>query len=409
MCEKVVIVHFGEIGLKGRNRNMFLSTLVRNMRQKLYHAGEQGKVRRRHSYLFIEKFREEEKVLGVLEEVSGVAWYAPALRLVGDEAQQQEKIMQHAEECARTCAPEKKQDAFHVEVRRGDKQFPIHSDIFAREVAQRIMAATPWSRQSKKRDADRVFYVGIYPEETFIFTEKRKGIGGLPVGTSGNVIALLSGGIDSPVAVFQIARRGCRVDFLHFTAAYPHRERPEDYKVARIAQHLSRFTLKSRLYLAPYEHFQLALVERRTAYEVVLFRRFMARVAERIAGRVGAQAVVTGDNVAQVASQTLANIVTASQSISLPILRPLLTYDKQDIVASAQKIGTYSLSLEPYKDCCSLIDRHPKTTSSHEAMESLEREVFPEYERLLNQTIQSMLCIEYAYGEKKHIHEKAFS
>ncbi len=171
------------------------------------------------------------------------------------------------------------------------------------------------------------------------------------------------------------------------------------YKVSQLAQSLSYYTNHSKLYLVPYTHFEFAALTDSLEYELVIFRRFMTRVAEKLVARINAQALVTGDNLAQVASQTLENIVANNQAVQLPILRPLLTYDKYEIVDLAKQISTYSLSIEPYKDCCSLVSQHPRTKSDHDTLTQIEGNAFPDYEDLITQTLDDAVCLTYRNGE----------
>jgi thiamine biosynthesis protein ThiI len=194
------------------------------------------------------------------------------------------------------------------------------------------------------------------------------------------------------VAAYLMARRGCRVDFIHFTAAAPHQE--EQQKVWRLATQLSRYTIGSRLFVVPYVHFDLALMREKVEYELILFRRFMVRVAQVLAGRLRARALVSGDTLSQVASQTISNLVSTSRAAELPIFRPLIAYDKEETIALAQKIGTYELSIEPYKDCCALISGHPKTRSRHERLLVLEKRAFPDYDGLVERTLADAVCLE---------------
>jgi thiamine biosynthesis protein ThiI len=225
-------------------------------------------------------------------------------------------------------------------------------------------------------------------------------MGGLPVGVTGRVLTLLSGGIDSPVAAYLIARRGCSVDFIHFTADQPQQNQAEGNKVSQIVQELSRITMRSRLYLVPSSYFQVAILGRQMKNELIIFRRFMTRVAERLARKRDAQALVVGDSLGQVASQTLENIVTNSQAGELPILRPLLTYDKEEIVELAKRIDTYHISLKPYKDCCSILVSNPRAKSNHVLISREERALLPEYEDLIDRTLKDAVCLEYAWGER---------
>jgi thiamine biosynthesis protein ThiI len=282
-------------------------------------------------------------------------------------------------------------------VNRGNKLLPFASPELASELGQAIRDQTPWQRVDLK-NPDLTFHLDLRCAATFLYADKLRGPGGLPVGTSGRVLALLSGGIDSPVAAYLMAKRGCRVDFLHFTAASPRQE--EGSKVWRLATRLSRSTLASRLFIAPYVHFDLALMREKVEFELVLFRRFMARVAQTLARQLRARALVSGDTLSQVASQTMANLVSTSRAVDLPILRPLIAFDKEETIALAQKIGTYSLSIEPYKDCCALISGSPKTRSHHERLVQLESKFFPDYDQLILRTLADSICL--PIGQDSH-------
>ncbi|PZP55760.1 MAG: hypothetical protein DI596_11100 [Azospira oryzae] len=227
-----------------------------------------------------------------------------------------------------------------------------------------------------------------------------EGIGGLPVGASGRVLTLLSGGIDSPVAAYLMAKRGCRVDFLHVAATRIDQESVAASPVAELARLLSRYTLRSRLFVVPSARFDIRLLQRRTDYEQIMFRRFAARLGERLARRLGAPALVAGDSLGQVASQTLKNMVTMSAAVEIPILRPLVAYDKKDIVDLARSIGTYETSIQPYKDCCSLLSPQPRTVSRHEEVSALEAELFPDYAALVEETLAEAVCLTYDCGER---------
>jgi thiamine biosynthesis protein ThiI len=211
---------------------------------------------------------------------------------------------------------------------------------------------------------------------------------------------LLSGGIDSPAAAFLMAKRGCTVDFIHFTAENIRQENAHAYKVSKLAQTLSKYTMDSRLYLVPYTHFEFELFGHKIFYELMIFRRFMTRTAEVLAESISAQAIITGDNLAQVASQTLENLVANSRATAMPILRPLITYDKMEIVDLAKQIGTYTLSLKPYKDCCSIVAKNPKTSSEDSRLESLEDDIFDDYDEVIRQTLDEAIILEYSCGER---------
>jgi thiamine biosynthesis protein ThiI len=213
------------------------------------------------------------------------------------------------------------------------------------------------------------------------------------------VLSLLSGGIDSPVASFLLARRGASVDWFHMSAIHLGERDFETSVVGRIARKLSRYSLQSRLFIVPYTHFDLALAGQETGYEPVLFRRFLFRVGEALARRIEASALVTGDSLAQVASQTLDNLVTTSKAVEILLLRPLVGMDKQQIMDLARRIGTYDISIEPYKDCCALYARRVRTRTRDEALSMLERRLFPDYSGLVDRSLRDTLWGRYECGE----------
>ena len=401
-----ILVHYGEIGLKGKNQPQFRRKLRQNLVRKLAAMGLDWPVWEQRGYLWIhvpeDQLGELDRALQAVREVFGISWFAVSreIPLSRQELQNsgeiyarlRQEIVQFA---AQRYAPGR---SFCVRARRSYKEFPFTSIQLERKLGEAIIQETAWERVNLTQP-DETFHVEVNPDGIHVYAEKERGPGGLPVGTAGRVLGLLSGGIDSPVAAFLMARRGCEVDWLHFTATPLQQMEPESYKVSRIAAELSRYTLQSRLFLVPYTYYDLALLGKPADYDLVLFRRFMARVAERLAGNIGAAALFSGDNLAQVASQTLPNIVSASRAVELPILRPLLTYEKQEIVDLAKQIGTYELSIEPYKDCCSIISRHPRTASSHEHLEELEREIFPKYEEMIEQTLAEAEYLEFEMGK----------
>jgi len=344
-----------------------------------------------------------ERALQALRDVAGLVWFAPAVFLPSREhagvvvfpepREFEPTVVEMARSSHRDGA------AFAVRVRRADKRFPYRSHELERELGAAVLRETDWDKV-RLDDPDTTFHVEIDPEGIYLYRDKMPGIGGLPVGAAGRVVSLLSGGLDSPVAVYLAAKRGCEVDFVHFTASRVQQANAPDDKVARLARELSRVTLRSRLYLVPYLHFDAALMGASSDYGLVLFRRFMMRVAERVAKERGGQALVTGDNLGQVASQTLENIRTTTQAVSLPVLRPLITYDKQEIVELARRIGTYDLSIQPYKDCCALVDRHPRTKSRHEAVSRIESEEFADYERAIEDSLADAVVLDYECGEQ---------
>ena len=193
---------------------------------------------------------------------------------------------------------------FRIRGNRGNKSYPATSPQIEQVLGSLIVEETPWERV-KLKNPDQTFYVDVQDDGIYLYLEKIKGAGGLPVGVGGRILVLFSGGIDSPVAAYMMARRGCPVDFIHFTVSDPRRSGKED-KIPELARILSRYTIRSRLFLVPYVHFDMALLRKKSRYRLILFRRFMARVAEQLAGRTGSVALATGDALGQVASRDTA-------------------------------------------------------------------------------------------------------
>jgi thiamine biosynthesis protein ThiI len=261
--------------------------------------------------------------------------------------------------------------SFRIDARRGTKEFPFNSQQLNEHFGSFVQKLT--NAKVRLENPDAVFFIEIVGRRAFLYFSKTPGAGGLPSGTGGKVLCLLSGGIDSPVAAFRLMRRGCRVLFVHFHS-FPHTSVESQEKVRRILQVLSRFQLESHLYLVPFAELQREIVANAPPpLRVILYRRFMLRIAEAIALKEKASALVTGDSLGQVASQTLENLRTISAVATLPIFRPLIGDDKEQIMRTAREIGTYEISVMEDQDCCSLfIPRHPETMSSQSRAEDGE-------------------------------------
>lgn len=401
-----ILVQYGELTLKGRNRREFEHRLGDNIRHRLRSAGIEWGVVQRHQRTFInipaDAYDQLDIALQALSEVPGIATYAPTVFFSAERTGQPVTFdVELIERQMVAFAAERHSpgQTFAVRINRADKRVPVKSDQLARAFGAAILRETSWDKVNLSRP-DTQFQVDIYEEGCYCYVDKHRGAGGLPVGTAGRVISLLSAGIDSPVAAYLMAKRGCEVDFVHFTATRVQQTRADEELVARIAQQLSRYTMRSRLYLLPYTQFDMALMGHNSGFDVVLFRRFMSRIAARLAGATRAQALVSGDSLGQVASQTLENLVSASQAVTMPLLRPLIAMDKQEIIDIARRIGTYELSIQPYKDCCALLSASPRTRSYSPMLESMEAEIMPNMDELLDQTLAEQLCLEFVGGKR---------
>jgi thiamine biosynthesis protein ThiI len=350
-----VVIHYQELALKGRNRPWFINLLMANVRAALADLGMTS-VRSLMGRIEItfsdEADGRQDEIAARLARLPGIANFSFASPLPPDLDVLGARILADLEGLDA--------ESFRVRVRRADKTFPVASPEIERMLGRRIQDARGW-RVDLGRPA-LIVHVEIVPGAAFVFTRKHRGAGGLPTGSSGKVACLLSGGIDSPVAAWRMIRRGCRVSFVHFHS-YPIVTRASIEKAQQLVAILTRSQLRSRLYLVPFgEVQQQIVVAAPEALRVVLYRRFMLRIASRIAGRRGAKALVTGEVIGQVASQTLDNLVTIDRAANLPVLRPLVGMDKEEIVGDARALGTYGVSILPDEDCCQLFTpRHPAT------------------------------------------------
>lgn len=352
----VLLVHYHEIALKARNRPLFVNQLVRNLKR----ATADFPVRRIQKLpgrVLLELAGENaaQEVAERVRRVFGVANCCSALRCDLD--------LEALKDTAAKALAGRPFQTFRVTARRAYKTFPLTSpqlnEILGTFVLERFPARVDL------KNPELTLFVDILPKEAFIYLEKVRGLGGLPVGVAGRVIALLSGGIDSPVAAYRMMRRGCQVSFVHFHGA-PFLDRRTQEKAREIVKLLTRYQYTSRLYLVPFGEVQQEVVVNTPApYRVLLYRRLMARIAEHLASLEGAKALVTGESLGQVASQTLENLTVIEEAVKLPLLRPLIGMDKEEITEQAKEIGTYEISIQPDQDCCTLfVPRHPATRAT---------------------------------------------
>ncbi|MEQ1868841.1 MAG: tRNA uracil 4-sulfurtransferase ThiI [Vicinamibacterales bacterium] len=348
-----VVVHYKELALKGKNRPWFVQILVRNLRRALTGL-DVDTVRSVMGRIEIE-FKADldwDAIRGRISTVVGIANFSRAGRSTLDFHELAQAILKDLGDID---VP-----SFRVSARRADKRFPFTSPQIEREVGGLIKAAKGW-----KVDLDHgalTIHLEILPTHSFYFFGKEPGAGGLPSGTGGKLACLISGGIDSPVAAFRMIRRGCRVLLIHFHS-YPILSRASQEKVREIAAVLTRYQQETRLVLVPFGEVQQQVVLLvKPEMRVIVYRRLMLRIAEKIALRWHARALVTGEVVGQVASQTLENLTAIAEASSLEILRPLVGMDKDEIAEQAARLGTLDISNIPDQDCCTLFTpRHPAT------------------------------------------------
>jgi tRNA uracil 4-sulfurtransferase len=346
-----IVVHYGEIGTKGGNRQVFEGSLRRNLVSAL---GSMGgvKVRKKDNRFFVTLDSEHvAEAKSRLLRVFGVAWFAEVESVTLTYAAIRDAAV-------RALSGVGKETSFRVSVRRPNKSFAMTSQELARKLGEDVIAEL--GLKVNLSDPGVTLAVDLISNEALVYREHLKGPGGLPVGVTGEVLHLLSGGIDSPVAAWLMMKRGCRPTYLHFYLA-PTADAVVQSKIIELVRILSPGGEDSHLILVPFSPYQLATTDLPLEFEPIVFRRFMRMVAERLASGIGFKAISSGDNLAQVASQTLQNMACIDGGSSMTTLRPLLGYDKDEIVQLARQIGTYETSIQEYKDCCSIISRHPRT------------------------------------------------
>ncbi len=361
----VIVLRIGEIFLKGGNRRQFLRQFLRNAK-KLVRDLEGVRVEPAHLRALVHYPPElEGQVIDRLSRLFGLSSMSPAVAVERD----LEAVAAEAIRAAAALAPG---TSFKVETRRRDKRFPMTSQDVSREVGGRVAAATGLPVDLHAPGVTLEVEIGA--DACFVYSRVIPGPGGLPVGSGGRAGLLLSGGIDSPVAGWYAMRRGCRIHGIYFHS-FPYTGDKTKEKVLDIARELAAWQGEMAVYVVAFTEVQKALREASDgAYAVLMYRRMMMRAASRIAAGERAAALCTGDNLGQVASQTLENLGAIEAASELPVLRPLLGFDKQEIVRDAARIGTYETSILPYDDCCSLfLPKHPATRASAATLERQER------------------------------------
>ncbi len=342
----------GELTLKGGNRKTFESVLKRNLLQMLAGTGARLETTNGRSFVRAPESESEnvERILGHLIGISG--WARTRIR-----AKTTGEVMQACVDEARELF-ERGARTFKIEARRTDKSFPMNSYALRSEGGGAVLNAVP-GLTVDVREPDSIIQIEIR-EKAYIYSSSRKGLGGLPVGTAGRGLLLLSGGIDSPAAGFRMACRGMGIDAVHFHS-YPYTSAEARQKVIDLAAILSTYCMGIRLYIVSFTKIQMRIKERAPeAWATVLLRMAMMECAEKIALKIKSKCLITGESLSQVASQTIENLSCCESRIKIPVLRPLIGDDKESIIRLAEKIGTYTTSILPYEDCCVLFSPpHP--------------------------------------------------
>ncbi|WP_027364951.1 tRNA uracil 4-sulfurtransferase ThiI [Desulfotruncus alcoholivorax] len=372
------LIRYGEIGLKGKNRPQFERRLMENMRRALGKTGP-ARVERVYGRLVVESEAEPALVLDRLSKVFGIVGVSPALRLPLDMQAVSGGALQTLKDAAALVQlPPGTPLTFKVEARRSNKMFPLTSPEINGQIGGYLLENFPGLQVDVHKPIIKV-NVEIREKNAFVYAADIPGAGGLPVGASGKALLLLSGGIDSPVAGWMAMKRGIEIEAVHFYS-FPFTGEKSLEKVRDLCRILADYTSRVKLHVVHFTEIQKEIQKNcPEELRVTLMRRMMFRLAERIAGQQGALALVTGESVGQVASQTLESMRVINYVINIPVLRPLVGMDKAEIISRAQAIGTFATSVLPYEDCCTLfLPKHPATRprpeQARQAEEALEVE-----------------------------------
>ena len=380
---------FHELALKGKNRPFFLKRAKAHVRRALKGLGVALEGEWPMALLFRLPEEAWPEAKARLQDTLGVESFARVLRTPPD--------LEALKAALEKALEGQAFGSFRITAKRSDKAFPLTSPEIERALGAFVKGKT--GAQVRLKGAEREFVVRVLPGAALLEVERHPGPGGLPPGVSGRVVALLSGGIDSPVAAYRLMRRGAEVVLVHFHP-FPLLSGASREKAKALAERLARFQHRLRLHLVPFSEVQRhIIVEAPTAYRVVLYRRYMLRIAEAIAREEGALALCTGDSLGQVASQTLENLHAVNQAATLPVFRPLIGWDKEEIVAEAQRIGTYETSILPDEECCTLFaPKHPVTRARLEVV--LETEARLPTEELLALALKEREVLTYTWPGK---------
>lgn len=352
------LIKYAEIGVKGKNRYLFEDALVKQINHRLKRLDGDFYVSKEAGRIYAEARSEfdYDEVVDALKRVFGIAGICPVVQVEDNGYEDlKEQVVKYIGE-----AYEDKNFTFKVVTRRGNKQYPVVSDQINRDLGEVILNAYPETKVDV-HNPDVLLRVEVR-HRINIFSETIPGPGGMPIGTAGKAMLLLSGGIDSPVAGWMIAKRGVTLEAAYFHAP-PYTSERAKQKVVDLAKLVARYTGPIRLHVINFTDIQLYIYDQCPHDELtIIMRRYMMKIAEKIAEESGSLALVTGESIGQVASQTMQSLAVTNEVCKMPVMRPLIAFDKQDIVDISQKIGTYETSVLPYEDCCTIfVAKHPVT------------------------------------------------
>lgn len=387
---KAFLIKYGEIGIKGKNRYLFEDALVRQIERALKEAEGEFSVTKESGRIYVDTQGDYdyEETMEALKRVFGIVGIAPMVQ-VEDEGF--ERLAEQLISYVDRMYPDKSL-TFKVHARRGRKNYPMDSMELNRELGARILEAFPQMSVDVHQPQVNL-YVEIR-QRINIFSEIIPGCGGMPVGTNGKAMLLLSGGIDSPVAGYMIAKRGVTLEATYFHAP-PYTSERAKQKVVDLAKQVARYAGPVKLHVVNFTDIQLYIYEKCPHEELtIIMRRYMMKIAQRLAEQDGAMGLITGESIGQVASQTIYGLYATNEVCTMPVFRPLIGFDKQDIVDIALKIDTYETSIQPFEDCCTIfVAKHPVTKPNLKVIKRSEENLEEKIGELMEAAIDSVECI----------------
>lgn len=392
MRYKSFLIKYGEIGVKGKNRYLFEDALMKQIRIALTAVEGEFVVSKELGRIYVDadKDYDEDEVISALTKVFGIVAVCPMVRIEDKDFENLKKaVVEYMDKVY-----ENKKITFKVDTRRADKNYPGTSETINADLGEAILNAFPEIRVDVRKP-DVLLKVEIR-RYINIYSLSIPGPGGMPIGTNGRAMLLLSGGIDSPVAGYMIAKRGVTVEAVYFHAP-PYTSERAKQKVIDLAQIVSQYAGPINLHIVNFTNIQLYIYENCPHEELtIIMRRYMMKIAERIGRSNQDMALITGESIGQVASQTVQSLVTTNEVCTMPVFRPLIGFDKQEIVEIAEKIGSYETSIQPYEDCCTIfVAKHPVTKPDLDHIHQSEEKLSEKIDALVEEAIatkERVLC-----------------
>ena len=386
--KKLVLVRYGEIILKGYNRPVFEDALIKNIKRAI---ADEGKVNitKAQATIYIEPLESDMQIDGIVEKlkkVFGIVSIVVAYKTEKSIDAVEQEIKESFDAVLRGA------ETFKVEAKRADKKFPLKSPEICAEVGGRILSKYHHLKVDVN-NPEVTIHVEIREGYAYVHTGREKGTGGMPVGTNGKAMLLLSGGIDSPVAGYMIGKRGVKLEAIHFFS-YPYTSDRAKDKVLKLAQIIGDFMGGIKVHIVPFTDIQLEIRDKCPEEHLTLvMRRFMMQISQKIAEKRGCQALVTGESIGQVASQTMSALAVTDDAVSIPVFRPLIGMDKEEIVEISRNIDTFETSILPYEDCCTVFTpKHPTTKPKIEKIVMSQNLL--DCERLINEAVEGTEIVE---------------